>query len=49
MPVVKDKWKETVTEALTKAGLLSPRFSGKFVVTVADGGIRFVEICQTVK
>lgn len=49
MPQVKSDWKTTVTESLTKTGLISPAFSGKLLVTVQDGGIRFVDISQTIK
>lgn len=43
-----EAWKYTLRDALRKIDI--PRdFTGKIVVTMQDGQIRFMEICQTVK
>jgi len=49
MPTISDKWKELILTALTKVGLISPRFSGKVTFNISEGGIRTVDITQTVK
>jgi hypothetical protein len=48
-PTVKEDWKHLIADALSQTGMIPVTFSGKLVITMESGGVRFMEICQTVK
>ena len=46
---VKHGWRSALLQTLTRLGLLDNEFSGKLVITVADGTVKAAEVTQTVK